>query len=213
MSQPHEGNLADDLAYVRSLAEEGAHAPLVGGRFYVIWGGLMAAASLLVYLNAVGFTKFGAAGFMAPWFVALAIGWGLSFLISRGVRAKPGAATLGNKTAASVWFAVGVFMTMFFGALLFAHDNYVDAGVPAYFLFSLLYPIGFGLYGVAFMATAVAARQTWLRYFALASWAFSACSLFFLATAHQFLIGALGLVICTLTPGIILMRREPNEII
>ncbi len=213
MSHPPDADLASDLAYVRSLAEEGAHAPLVGGRFYVIWGGLMAAASLLVYLNAIGVTKFGVAGFMAPWFLALAIGWGLSFLISRGVREKPGAATLGNKTAGSVWFAVGVFMTMFFGALLFAHDNYVGAGVPAYFLFSLLYPIGFGVYGVAFMATAVAARLTWLKYFAAASWAFSACSLFFLASAHQFLIGAVGLVICTLAPGILLMRREPSEVI
>ena len=213
MTEPRDGNLADDLAFVRTLAEEGAHAPLVGGRFYVIWGGLMAAASLAVYLNAIGVTEFGAAGYMAPWFAALAIGWALSFLISRGVRAKPGAATLGNKTAASVWMAVGVFMTMFFCALLFAHDNYVDAGVPAYFLFSLLYPMGFGLYGVAFMATAVAARVSWLRYFALASWVFSACSLFFLATAHQFLIGALGLVICTLAPGVILMRREPSEIV
>ncbi len=213
MPEPRDGNLADDLAFVRTLAEEGAHAPLVGGRFYVIWGGLMSAASLVVYLNAIGVTQFGAAGYMAPWFVALAIGWGLSFFISRGVKAKPGAATLGNKTSGSVWFAVGVFMTMFFGALLFAHDNYVGAGVPAYFLFSLLFPIGFGLYGVAFMATAVAARVSWLRYFALASWGFSALSVFFLATANQFLIGALGLVVCTLAPGIILMRNEPSEIV
>ena len=213
MSQLQDGNLADDLAYVRSLAEEGAHAPLVGGRFYVIWGGLMAAASLVVYLNSLGVTKFGAAGFIAPWFVALAIGWPLSFLIRRGVRAKPGAATLGNKTAGSVWTAVGIFVTMYFCASFFAHDNYVDFGVPPYFLYSLLYPIGFGLYGVAFLATAVAARVKWLNYFALASFGFSACSMFFLASAHQFLIGAFGLAVCALTPGIILMRREPADIV
>ena len=213
MSQPPQADLASDLAYVRSLAEEGAHAPLVSGRYFVFWGGLMMAASMLVYLNAIGVVTFGTAGFMAPWIVALIIGWVASFLMRKDVGAKPGAATLGNKTAGSVWYAVGLMMTMLFGALLFAHDNYASAGVPDYFLFSLLFPIGFGLYGVAFWATSTAARVSWLKYFAFASWAFSACLLFFLATSHQFLIGALGLAVCALTPGVLLMRREPATIV
>ena len=33
--------LVSELAYVRTLAEEGRDAPLIGGRYYVIWGGLM----------------------------------------------------------------------------------------------------------------------------------------------------------------------------
>ncbi len=212
-AEPAQADLASDLAYVRSLAEEGAHAPLVSGRYFVVWGGLMAAASLLVYLNAVGVTNFGNAGFMAPWFVALAAGWIVSYVMRKDVSGKPGAATLGNKTAGSVWYAVGLFMTFFFGALLFAHGNYESLGIPEYFLFSFLYPIGFGLYGVSFWATSTAARVSWLKYFALASWAFSGLLLFFLATSHLFLIGALGLAVCALTPGIILMRREPAMIV
>lgn len=206
-------DLASDLAYVRSLAEEGAHAPLVSGRYYLVWGGLMTAASLAVYLNAVGVTKFGAVGFMAPWIAALGIGWALSFMMTRNIGAKPGAATLGNKTAGAVWAAVGIFMTAFFAALFAAHDNYAHMGVPPYFLFSLLFPLGFGLYGVAFMATSVAARVKWLKTFAYLSWAFAVVLLFFLATPHQFLIGAAGLVVCALTPGVLLMRREPSEIV
>lgn len=205
--------LASDLAYVRSLAEEGAHAPLLGGRYFIIWGGLMATASLAVYMNAVGAVAFGVAGFMAPWIIALVIGWALSFFMRARVSAKPGSATLGNRTAASVWFAAGVFMTSFFTALFVIHDNYTGAGVPPYFLFSLLYPLGFGLYGVAFMATSVAGRVAWLRYFGFASWGFALAFLFFLATPHQFLIGAAGLFVCALVPGVMLMRREPSEIV
>lgn len=206
-------DLASDLAYVRSLAEEGAHAPLVSGRYFVLWGGLMTVASLIVYLNALGVVKFGVAGFMAPWIVALSVGWAVSYVMRKDVGGKPGAATLGNKTAGSVWYAVGVMMTIFFAALFFAHDNYVDIGIPTYFLYSMVYPIGFGCYGIAFWATSTAARVGWLKYFALASWAFSACFLFFLATPVQFLIGAIGLVICAVTPGLLLMRREPASIV
>lgn len=213
MTQPSQSDLASDLAYVRSLAEEGAHAPLVSGRYYVVWGGLMTAASACVYLNALGVVNFGNAGFMAPWIVALALGWGLSYAMRKDVGGKPGAATLGNKTAGSVWYAVGLMMTMFFTALYFTHDKYTDVGVPAYFLYSMVFPIGFGFYGVAFWATSTAARVRWLKYFALASWAFSAILLFFLSTPHQFLIGAIGLVVCAITPGLLLMRREPGSIV
>lgn len=213
MENTKNAALADDLAYVRALAEEGAHAPLISGRYYVVWGGLMAAASFFVYLNAIEIVQLGQAGFMAPWFVALALGWAASYAMRSKMQTKPGAATVGNQTAFSVWFAVGVFMTTLFVALLFAHDKYTDIGVPAYFLFSLLFPIGFGVYGVAFMATATAARAGWLRYFSILSWGFAAASLFYLATATQFLVGAIGLALCAAAPGVLLMRREPSETI
>lgn len=213
MNPSQNADIASDLAYVRSLAEEGAHAPLIGGRYYVLWGGLMGAASLVVYMNALELVKFGQTGFMVPWIIAGIVGWGVSFAMRRGVSAKPGAATLGNRTAAAVWFAVGIVMTMFFIGLLFAHDNYAGFGVPPYFLFSLLYPIGFVLYGVAFFSTATAARAPWLRYFAFLSWAFAIAMLFMLATAEQFLVGAVGILACAFAPGIMLMRNEPADIV
>ena len=33
-------SLTDDLAYVRDLAEAGQKAPLLGGRFLILWGAL-----------------------------------------------------------------------------------------------------------------------------------------------------------------------------
>ena len=213
MNQARQEELASDLAYVRSLAEEGAHAPLVGGRYYLIWGCLMAAASLVVYANAIGLMNWGPTGYLAPWAVFGALGWLLSFTISRGAHGKPGAGTLGNKTASSVWFSVGVVMTLFFIAFFFVHDRFTDRGVPAFFVFHMLYPIGFGVYGVAFYATATAARLSWLKGFAAVSWAFCVISLFFMTTAEQFLVGAAGMLVCAAAPGVILMRREPAEIV
>lgn len=213
MPQSVTTDMSDDLAYVRALAEEGANAPLIGGVHYLIWGSVMSLASLVAWLNAAGVIKASVAGMIAPWFVALVVGWGASIMVARRARARPGAMTLGNKTAGSVWFAVGVLMTALFIGILAAHGRYQSLGVPRYFLFSILFPIGFGLYGVAFFATATAARITWLRGFAWASWGFALLCLFLLGSVTQFLVGAAGLFACAAIPGLILMKNEPQDVV
>lgn len=206
-------DLASELAYVRSLAEEGRDAPLVSGAYYLLWGGLMTVAALIVFLVVIGVLPFGRAGVFGPWMVAGAVGWAASMWLGRRGGKKPGALTLGNRTASAVWFAVGVFMTAFWVALMFVHDDFTAYGVPRYFLFSLMFPIAFGVYGVAFFATAVAARLKWLKGFALASWAFSVASLFLLVSDYQFLLGAAGTFCCAVVPGALLMRNEPKDIV
>lgn len=206
-------DLASELAYVRSLAEEGRDAPLVGGIYYLIWGGLMGVAALIVFLVVTGVLALGRPGVFLPWMIAAAIGWAASMMIGRNGSRKPGALTLGNRTGRAVWFSVGVFMTLFWITLMVVHDNFTAYGVPAYFLFSLMFPVAFGLYGVAFFATAVAARLKWLIGVALLSWAFSAASLFLLASDYQFLLGAAGCFTCAALPGYLLMRGEPKDIV
>lgn len=206
-------DMADELAYVRSLAEEGRNAPLVGGVIYVIWGALIGSAALFQYANTVGLISLEGAIGWAPWFGAFVLGWVLSFLAGRRTSAKPGARTIGNRTAAAAWFAVGLFASGFWITLFLVHDRYAAIGVPDYFLFSLMFPIAFGLYGVAFFASATAARLDWLRWIALAAWAFSFATLFLLDNAIQMLVAGVGTFVCALLPGLILMRREPSDIV
>lgn len=213
MRADHQNDIASDLAYVRSLAEEGANAPLVSGRFYLIWGLLLAAASLFTYAIAIDVLPFANTAILGAWIAALAIGWSLSIFMRGQMGAMPGAATLGNKTAGDVWRAVGIFMTVFWIALMIAHGRFTAYGVPPYFLFGLMFPVGFGLYGVAFYATATAARADWLRIVAGLSWFFAVATLFLMATSHQFLAGAVGMIVCAVAPGYLLMRAEPKEII
>lgn len=206
-------DMADELAYVRSLAEEGRNAPLVGGVIYVIWGALIGSAALFQYANTVGMISLNGALGWAPWFAAFGLGWILSFLAGRRTGAKPGARTIGNRTASAAWMAVGLFASGFWITLFLVNDRYAAIGVPDYFLFSLMFPIAFGLYGVAFFASATAARLDWLRWFALAAWAFSFATLFLLDSAVQMLVASAGTFICALLPGLILMRREPSDIV
>ena len=206
-------DLSDEIAYVRSLAEEGRNAPLVGGASYVVWGLSICAAALTQFADSMGVIRLDRGLGWAPWILAFALGWGFSFWFGPRRHRKPGSRTVGNRTAGSAWFAVGIFISGFFATLFLVHDRYAAAGVPDYFLFSLMFPVAFGLYGVAFFASATAARLDWLRWFAAAAWAFAFAGLFLLDSPYQMLLAAIGIFASAVVPGLILMRREPSDIV
>jgi hypothetical protein len=205
--------LAGEVAYVKALAEEGRNAPLVGGVLYVIWGVAMGLAALATYASASGLIALPFVGGLWFWVGALITGWAASFIVGGRSLTKPGALTVGNKTARAAWIAVGVFMSVFWIAAMLFQGRLAAAGFEARFLFGMMFPVAFGLYGIAFLATAVAARLDWMRGFAIASWIFSVAALYFVGEARQFLVGAAGSLLCAALPGVLMMRREPAEIV
>jgi len=205
--------LAGEVAYVKALAEEGRNAPLVGGVLYVIWGVLMALAALGTYATITKAIDLPFIGGLWFWVAAFVAGWVFSFIIGARSKTKPGALTVGNKTARAAWIAVGVFMSLFWISAMIFQGRLAASGFEGRFLYGLMFPIAFGLYGIAFFATSVAARLDWMRGFALASWIFSVAALYFIGDARQFLVGAAGSLVCAALPGALLMRREPSEIV
>lgn len=214
MAQTPSEDIASEIAYVKSLAEEGRNAPLVGGVLYLIWGIVIGVGAFATWLRAASIVPFpDFVGGAAFWIAALAIGWGLSFFLGPKIRLKPGAMTIGNRTAMSAWFGVGVFLLIYWVALLLLHDKFTADGVKPFALFGTMFPVAFGVYGIAFYATATAARLDWMRGFAVAAWIFSFASLYYFADDRQLLVAAAGSVICAVLPGVLLMRREPGEIV
>lgn len=205
--------LASEVAYVRALAEEGRNAPLVGGVLYVIWGALMGLAALATYASATGVINVPFVGGLWFWISAFALGWLASFVLGGKSLTKPGAMTVGNKTARAAWISVGLFMSIFWIASMIFQSRLNAAGFESRFLYGLMFPLAFGLYGIAFFATAIAARLNWMRGFAASSWLFSVAALYFIGVAEQFLVGAVGTFFCAVLPGLLLMRREPSEIV
>lgn len=206
-------DLVDDLAYVKALAEEGRDTPLVSGLIYVIWGIVIGGTTLMVYGQEVGISVLSFADGPWPWAFAMVLGWGLSMYFGRRTHTKPGASTLGNRTAASVWLSVGIFTTGFWTTLMLVHDNFTSLGIPPGFLFSLMFPMAFGLFGVAFFATATAARVGWMRWIAAISWVCAMASLALMGSVNQLLLGGVGTLLCSTLPGLILMRNEPSEVV
>jgi hypothetical protein len=213
MTGARKERLESDAAYVRALAEEGAEAPLVGGVLYVIWGLVIAVASLVGFLNAYGIVAMPLVGGVRYWLAAFILGWLATFAFGRRVIGKPGALTVGNRTAAAAWLAVGVFLSLFWIAAMIFGGRLRTAGVEPQVIFGLMFPVAFGVYGIAFYATAVAARLSWMRGFALAAWLFFLAALYHVGDARQLLVGAAGSLICAVLPGFLLMRQEPSEIV
>lgn len=213
MPNAPKGDLAGEIAYVKTLAEEGRNAPLVGGVLYVIWGSVVGLAALLTYVEVAGVLALPFAGTLWFWIAALGVGWAASFTLGPRTERKPGAMTVGNKTAGAAWFAIGVFISLFWVAAIAFQGHFRSAGIEPKFVFGLMFPVSFGLYGVAFYTTAVAARLDWMRGFAVAAWMFSIAALYFLGDAKQLLVGAAGSVVCALFPGVLLMRREPSDVV
>jgi hypothetical protein len=58
---------SEDIKYVRQLAESGAHAPLLGGRFMVWWGALLAIAYTAHHLALNGLIGDGRTIFALIW--------------------------------------------------------------------------------------------------------------------------------------------------
>lgn len=213
MTKTQNADLAGEIAYVKTLAEEGRNAPLVGGVLYVIWGAAIGIAALLSYFQYSGAIALPFVGGIWFWVAALGVGWAASFTIGRSAGAKPGALTVGNKTASAAWFAIGVFMSAFWVAAMLFQGRFRSVGIEPTLIFGLMFPIAYGLYGIAFYATAVAARLDWMRGFAAAAWVFSIASLYFIGDTKQFLVGAAGSLVCAIFPGVLLMRREPSDIV
>lgn len=209
----HTDEIRDDLAYVKALAEEGRDTPLVGGFYYALWGGLVGLAALIDFSIDISGYKAPPLVQFAPFVSVFVIGWVVSIWHGKTIGAKPGATTLGNRTAGAAWTAVGIFITAIWFTLFFVHDNYTQTGVRPYFLFNLMFPLSLGVYGIAFYATAAAARIDWLKGVALLAILFSVSSLFLLGSVWQTLHGGLATLAVAFVPGILLMRKEPSEIV
>jgi len=199
--------LLSDLAYARSLAEEGRQTPLVGGAYLVLFGVLLLVAYSAHFLAITSPTlNPQAMGFIWMGFGVCA---GVGCMLLRGrTRALPGGASVGNRADRVIWQGVAIaIIVVVVGTILrsaFMGDFAAADAIMA---------AGFGLYGVALYATASLSGHMWLRAFAWLAWAISGTLWFFMNQPWAYLVAAAGAVLVLLIPGIIMMRREPSAVV
>jgi len=195
--------MLQDLAYARTLAEEGRQAPLIGGGFLVLFGVLLAIAYTAQWAVLASFIPNIAIGFIWVGFGVLAfIG---CFMLSGRVRSLPGGASLANKADRSVWQSVAIGIgAVVIGAILRGAIT-GDMTAP-----NAIMAAGFGMYGIALFTTGCVSSQSWLRAFAWIAWAVSAALWYFLNDAWAYLLAAGASVVVLIVPGLMLLRREPS---
>ncbi|MGJ3231702.1 MAG: hypothetical protein ACFE0P_07885 [Oceanicaulis sp.] len=198
-----------DLDYLKTLAEHGAEAPSVGGRFALWWGGLGGLVLLshwAIVTDRLGLDY----GALAPLWIGFLIIGGLgSAVLGRTLRGKPGLGAPNNRHADAVWPAMGLSTTVFFLAVMAA----VALGRLDPVFFNLMLPVALLGYAIGWMSSAFMARRWSYALPAVAALAGMAACLFALTDPVIYLIAAVSVVASAAVPGAIQMMREPHSVV
>jgi hypothetical protein len=195
----------EDLAYVRRLAESGARAPLIGGRFMAWWGLLVTIAWTAQHLAVNGLIGDGGKIFGIIWFSYGIVGTLGQILLSRSMPAKAGEGSAGNRASRSVWaggaFAIG---SMVVGVALLAQSG------NSYQLFDWIVPVAFAVYACALIVTGSLAGERIATVAGYGAVAMVGLYTAFILHPDRYLIAAAGAAATVLLPGVLLMLREPR---
>ena len=198
---------AEDIAYVRQLAESGARAPLLGGRFMAWWGLLVAIAYALHHFALRGAIGDGRTIFAFIWIGFAITGVLGQIVLARTMPAKSGAGSAGNRASRSAWVAAGcAIASVVLGATVAARSG---AG-PGVYDWSV--PVAFSVYACALVVTgSLSANRVIL---AAGAGAIAMAGLFaaLILNPDRYLLASLGAALTVLLPGLLLVRAEPRAV-
>jgi hypothetical protein len=201
-------DVLQDLAYARSVAEEGRRAPLLGGPYLTFWGVLNALAFTAQWGILQGLLPFaGGLSFFLLWF-----GYGLVALLGMTLlrmrtRSKPGLTTIGARAEKALWngAAIALFAVVLGSIGRMAMTS--DPTAP-----NVILGAAFALYGAALFGTASLSQHTWLRGFGWLSASVALTLSLFANADWAYIIAAVGSLLGLTLPGLILLKREPAAI-
>lgn len=194
----------DDLAYVRQLAESGAQAPLIGGRFMAWWGLLVAAGWTAQHFAINGTIGDGSSIFGLIWFSFGIVGTLGQMLIARTMPEKAGAGSAGNRASRVVWLAGALaIVSMVIGVAFLART-------AGFAVFDWIVPVAFAVYAVALIATGALADERIVMAAGVGAVAMVGLCAALILDPNRYLFAAGGAAATVLLPGLLLMLREPK---
>ncbi len=198
-----------DLAYARTLAEEGRHAPLLGGAHLTFWGGLNAAAFTAQWGILEGSLPMAnGAAFALLWLSYGALAVIGSLWLRQRTSTKPGQTAIGARAESALWTGAAMaLLAIVFGSLARMMIT-SDTTAP-----NAIFGPAFAIYGAALIATASLSEQTWMRGFGLISIVIGAVLCLFSNETWAYLLAALGSLVVLAWPGVVLLKREPSAIV
>jgi hypothetical protein len=191
---------ANDLAYLRSLAEAGKDAPLSAGPYLVFGGGWFAAASIVIGLADLSLIPFGREEVLPACMLGALVGFGMTLvlLVRRDARK---AETNTNRAVGAAWTAAGFGIFFYFLAVQIATWRTGSQDLQHSMLLVVLL-----LYGSAWLVMAQVTGRRWMVGVAL----LTAISLFgvaaLIATQAAWLAYAAALILSGVVPGAYLMH-------
>ena len=197
---------SDDLDYVRRLAESGAHAPLLGGRFMLWWGLCLTIAYIAHHFALSGTIGDGRFIFGIIWIGFAVTGVAGQLLLGRTMPAKAGSGSAGNRASHPVWLAGACAIgSMVVGTVIAARSG---AG-PA--TFDWIVPVAFAVYATALIVTGTLARDGTTRLAGYGAVVMVGLFTALILSPERYLLAAAGVFLTVFLPGLLLLRAEPRS--
>jgi hypothetical protein len=196
----------DDIAYIRHLSESGARAPLIGGRFMVWWGLLLAIAYVAQHLAANRLIGDGNFVFGIIWGSFGLLGALGQVLLARGLSGKPGQGSAGNLAMRSVWTAGACSI----GAMVVGTAIISDNRIPGPQPWDFIVPVGFAVYACALGVTGALAGNRILKLAAAGAVLTVGVFTALIRYPDRYLIVAAAVALTLMLPGLLLVRAEPK---
>lgn len=195
----------DDISFLKRVSEEGRYAPLLGGRYLLMWGGVIAVGYIFQYLILARHLAWPGWSLGMMWLVLMGIAFGFMRAFPRSLAHKPGQSAISNQVERWVWTGVGMAIGCF------ALGTFIAAGFTGapVILFDMIGAVAFGGYGAAFLVVSKIAGQPWMRRPAIAAFIGTAATPFLAGTPEVYLMGTVVIIFCAIIPGIVMLRAEP----
>ncbi len=192
-----------DIAWIRSLAEEGANAPLGGGRILMAAGVIYGLASLTQWAAVTGLAPFSVRQSNWIWLAATAVFLLLTLLDKIFLCPSSGVKTAANRAAQAAWACVG---TGIFAIIASMSVVAWKVGPTGGVLLALLPSLIIVFYGLGWGVSAAMVRSARLMGLAIASFVSAVVLAAMTGSDAQFLVYALALFLLMALPGFLLMR-------
>jgi hypothetical protein len=202
-------SLSEDLAFVRQMAEEGASAPSLSGRYSLWWGVLVTLAMLTHWATLTGLSGIPPKLIGLIWMTMAVVGVIGNVVIGATNKDKPGRFAPGNRADAAVWPVVT--------AGLFTYAIAVACAVAlrdvSPLLFDTIIPVAFVLHASATAMSAALFRDRRRWILVALSLGFVAATMFMVGQADLYLVAAAGIFVTQIIPSIFELRAEPQSVV
>jgi hypothetical protein len=202
-------NDAADIAWMRRLAEEHAHAPFRGASILTAAGLIYGGASVIHWATLTGLIQESGPVRGLVWLVAT--GLFLVFLVfaSQRLRRREGVMTAANRASAAAWTGVGWGIFALFAAMAVGGWRTGGEGMAGFIW--LIPSIIMVFYGLGWAVTAAMVRSRGLWGLAIASFVAAPMLALMAGAAAQYLAYAAALLLLMALPGFLLMRAARTE--
>ncbi len=204
-----KSNILDDIDYVKTLAEEGKNAPMLGGRIGLWWGILLCMALFSHWATLRGISPLAVEMLGLIWLIFGVVGGIGAFILGRSLTYKPGASSVNNRVAEALWTGNTILLFVYSLSALFS----AALGKTDYSIMDTIMPVAFGLYALtAYVLAKISSDKHYLIISSIAL-VFVPIGLFLLGTPNLYLVAIIGIVLTSVIPSIIELRNEPKEIV